>query len=196
MKPFYLVFDTETTGLDPVKHEPIQLAFLVLDGEFNPVCEPLQIRIRAERDPDARAMDVNKLDPTVGLTRFDAWHQIQEYVRSAYEQYSLPPEYQLMLMGHNVKFDLDMVYENMPPEFRSWWRKRFGYAFFCTMNLSRTYRMVTGNKGKLRLAEMCKHFDLGEAEFHDATEDVRMTAKLARKLAEQFNMLPRTTGEE
>ena len=57
MSGIIAAIDIETTGLDPLYHDIIEIAILPLDGEFEPRADilPFVARIRARRPQNASA---------------------------------------------------------------------------------------------------------------------------------------------
>ncbi len=98
----YLVFDTETGGLDPLAHDLLSLGCVV--SEDGQVVASLEILVRHEPyRVSAGGMKVNRIDlvkhhaaaltPTEALKVFDAF--CSEYFGSA----------PITLLGHNIAFD-------------------------------------------------------------------------------------------
>lgn len=173
----YLVLDFETTGLDPIEHEPTQVAALLLDDELRELAAFATL-IRPERletiSEEALVVQRRTLaDFTHAMGARDAFGLLAEYVGSLSE----PP----VVVGHNVGFDL---------EFLRQCELRLGIvvpreeASIDTVLVARVHLQARGLTTDARLETLTTYYGIPH-EAHDALGDVRATARvLSRFLAE------------
>lgn len=102
-----LVFiDTETTGLDPSKHEIIEIAFQVV--EEGRVLHWFQSKIRPQKIEDAeqKALEINGY-----AANPDAWSQAPTIAEVG--PVIIPLLTGCILVGHNVSFDEEFLKQNL-----------------------------------------------------------------------------------
>lgn len=182
MKVLWL--DTETTGLDPVKNDIIQIAGIItVDGKVK-----ASINFRSapfdygEISPEALKTngyteEEIKLWPNPGKTFYDLIKIFDTYV----DKFNKSDK--LVLAGHNVGFDKLML-ESMAKKCE--FEYLFSYIDYTTLDTAQLAMIcrILG-KGDLpksnKLSELCKHFGI-EMKAHDAWEDIVATRKLCGKL--------------
>lgn len=98
--------DTETTGLDPSKHEVIEIAFhIVEDGKL---LHWFQSKIRPQRieDADQKALEINGY-----AANSESWSQAPTMEEVG--PVILPLLRGCILVGHNVSFDEEFLKQNL-----------------------------------------------------------------------------------
>lgn len=103
------VIDVETTGLDPEKHEIVEVCFLPLDAKLEPRTDvvPFDLKIKPEKidNIDWEAFKVTKINffklVESGLDKYDAADLFEQWV----EQLKLPDRKRISPLAHNWKFD-------------------------------------------------------------------------------------------
>ena len=111
------VCDTETSGLDPQKHNLLSVGGVLLDEELNEVGEFHEFMKHPEYCVQPDAMAVNKID----LRWLSANGKTQEQVADKFMQFLHLTDFQISLRspivfaGWNVGFDLSFVWENLEP---------------------------------------------------------------------------------
>jgi len=163
-----VVFDTETTGLDPSMDEVIELATLTADKDAV---------------SEGHAYLRNKVD--VGESE-----RIHGLSNAFLDKYGEPPAKALewfmvqtegaVLVGHNVGFDLRMVRAHA---------RRLGldmpnFAWVDTLDLAHRFAKATD----FRLEMLAETLNLGHKPMHRATEDVRTTWDLLQALAPRIEV--------
>ena len=102
----YAIIDTETTGLNPAKHEVIEVAVILVEEETWQVRRTYQSRIKPQfiNEAEARALEVNGYHP-------DDW----TFARSAEEVLGevLDVVGDATPVGHNISFDINMINANL-----------------------------------------------------------------------------------
>ena len=95
-----IIIDTETGGLDPLKHSLMTIGLVSGDGRMQveiTVAEP-------EIIADPRALAVNRLDPVAvasdGVSPEQARDQVDAFLKQVH------PDGRPMVCGHNIAFDL------------------------------------------------------------------------------------------
>ena len=169
----FLVFDFETTGLQPGRHEPIQVAAVLLDddltelGAFDALMRPLRPGLAS---PEAMAVNGRSLaelatEPHPGevLDRFI------DFARAAGEP--------IVTVGHNVGFDLEFLRRE---------EASYGVALsrrgeaIDTCTLARVHLEARGAIANSRLGTVAAHYGI-EFRAHDALGDVRATAQILKR---------------
>ena len=175
--------DVETTGLDPVKCDVVQVAILI-EEEGNIIEEgnifmcphpnamiadaALQINNRT-RDEIARYPL-----PMEGIYKFK---RILETYVSPYDKRD-----KLFFAGYNPSFDVDMLnhafLKNQDPYFFSWF-----FSCFIDVKSSVGEHFVDSDivLPNYKLKTVCSHFDI-KFKAHDAMEDIKATRELYYEL--------------
>ena len=180
-KIFY--FDTETTGLDPRKHDIIQLAYIVeINGE---VKEEGEFRLQP-MDYDTiekGALEVNKTTieqlktyPQPKLVHGQIVNLLDKYVDKYNKQDKFLPA------GFSVKFDMDMFRAFFFKNNHKYFGSYFGYYMLDPV----PFLMFWEYKGLIKLdsyklVDVCKYFDI-KIDAHDALSDIKATRELIHKL--------------
>jgi DNA polymerase-3 subunit epsilon len=179
-----LWFDTETTGLDPVKNDIIQMAGIItVDGKvtasINFRCAPPEggeISLEALKTNGYTAEEI-KLWPSPAKTFYELIKIFDTYIDK------FDKSDKLVIAGHNVAFDKSML-EAMAKKYS--FDYLFSYIDYTTLDTAQVAMIcrILG-KGNLpksnKLGDLCKHFGI-ELKAHDAWEDIVATRKLCGKL--------------
>lgn len=178
-----LWFDTETTGLDPIKHEPIQIAGLVeIDGyveeEFNFRCQPINwenvsaeaLAINGLSEADLRSCPDPK-EAKAGLEKV-----MSRYVKKFDKGDKFFPA------GYNCVFDLRMMenwYKKLGDPYWYSWTNHYAIDPLALVNIEAAYNGLKLENHKL--ATLCNHFEV-KIEAHEALSDIKATRELFKKL--------------
>lgn len=183
-----VVFDIESTGLDFMTHEVIQIAAVRLDKRtlsemtrFVTYVKPQHWEAR-----DLEAMAVNKISYDVVA--------IAPGIQKALELFEakFPPS-EVLLAAYNSWFDMGWLrnsYERMgrhsPFEFHSFDLWALAYLYW-----SKESRVANPNRPiGFNLADMAALLGVETAgQFHDAQTDVEVEAEVLRRLAGKFQLL-------
>jgi DNA polymerase III epsilon subunit-like protein len=181
-----LVFDVETTGLDPVVHDVVSLAMGVSIGGNEPTeWKHIKMQPHSYENISQEALDVTGM--TVEEMRtwqppHEALYRIEAFFGSYINKYSKTDK--LYPMGYNVGFDLEFLDKFFRKcnntYFGSWqnWRKIDVYSMVAQ-------QAILDDKfvpPEWKLAPVCKFYGLEEFDAHDALEDIKATWKLYKKL--------------
>lgn len=164
--------DLETTGLDPSRHEILEIAVVRVDGLTLEELDHVTLRVRPDRieNADPFALHVNGYSP-------DGW---KDAVRLRDALLRIRPLLEgAVLAGHNVGFDrsfLDVAWRwasVKPPE--------MDHHVFDTGTLA--WVLVTMNASEsLSLGPVCEALDIPHDEPHRALQDARASLEVARRL--------------
>lgn len=185
MKKKILFFDTETTGLDPRKAAPIQVAFLIdIDGH---VVEEgnLLIQPHAGAEISKQALAINKrteeeiVKPPFLPTR-EGYRKITDMFTRHVDKFNRADKF--YPAGYNVGFDVDFLGQfferNGDKYFGSWMNGRrldpremmAWLDYSCGLQLK-----------DHKLSTVCEYFGI-TIQAHDALSDIRATRDLFRVL--------------
>ena len=172
--------DCETTGLDPRRHEVIEIAVIrATPRTVQPIAE-LAVRVKPTRlaDADPKALHINGYTPQGwqhGLSLRDALIAIGPQLEGA------------VLAGHNVAFDrefLDAAWRSTGVP-----RPDLDHHTLDTASLACPL-LTSGKVQSLSLRSLCTHFGIEHAEPHRALVDARASLEIARRLFPALHSTP------
>lgn len=168
----YAIIDTETTGLDPAKHEVIEIAVILVEEDTWQVRRAYQSRIKPLfiHDAEARALEINGYHP-------DDW----AYARSAEEVLAdvLAMVDGATPVGHNISFDINMINANLGRSTRL--TRRLTHRAIDTMTLVQEHLFPLGLK-QAGLDNVRDFLGWPRADHHTAWVDVDDTMRLFKLL--------------
>ena len=178
--------DIETTGLDPHRHDIIEIAILPLDGMLKPseTIQPFTARIKARRPQniEQKALEVNGLDPSDG----EEYHEVLARLLAWLEEYGIGT---IDLLGQNVDFDRSFIEEQFPEL-----AARCGHRNIRdSQRLARAFNDIvllrTGETafGQLGLSDLRKALGIDCSREHRALDDARDAALVYRTLLGKMN---------
>lgn len=185
-----VVFDLETSGLNPLVHAITEFAAIALDAEWREL-ESFDCKIQFDpATAESEALRVNGYDPEIwaseALAGPIAMGKIADFFRrhatvQKVSQRSGVPYQVARLCGHNVRFDA---------EFLATWFKRANqfcpaacYEALDTCDLARWIALFTEAQPKnFQLESLCFWLDIPLDKAHSAIADARACAELARRL--------------
>lgn len=183
-KIFWL--DTETTGLDPVKHDIIQLAGIVeIDGE---VKEEFEMFMQPQPDAPVskEALEINGWT-VEQLREFPLPKDQHTYLNLILAKYCdrYDKQDKFLIGGQNPKFDIDFLREfylkNNDKFFGSW----FNYHHIDTTTIGALAEYKGAQLPNFKLETLCKYFKI-ELQAHDALQDIRATREIFYKFAREY----------
>ncbi len=180
MRPLAFV-DVETTGLDPQRHEIIELAVLRVEASTLRLEAAQHVRVRPARiaDADPEALRLNGYSP-------DTWHDavsVSDALRLAKPLFD-----GALIAGHNVGFDrafLDAAWRSTaiaPPS--------MDHHVLDTATLA-VPLLVAGAIPSLSLAPICKCLGIDVADPHRALADATRSLEVARRLLPDVGLTTR-----
>jgi len=171
----YIVIDTETTGLDPNKHEMLSLgAIVMIDGV---ITETMDIKIRADiSKADSKALEVNGYSER-------RW----KYAVSSFRGFCLIRDFFYrhqdgVLVGHNVQFDIKFL-----RALSARWQSDdnglilMPYPYIDTMDLARSALVPYGLQS-VSLDNICEFLGWRRRAAHTALSDCEDCIRLLRAL--------------
>lgn len=189
---FTLVVDVETSGLED-HHEVIQLAAIAVNDQTGKEESSFERKVKFNAAlASVEALKVNHYDPEVWrreakepatvIAEFNEWakpyHCIEMTSKTKGTKYMVGK-----LMGHNiVAFDLVRLRRMYSTRF-------FPFSYHAKDTLQRAMWFFDEHPEvkrpeSLKLSVLCQYFGIDCTGAHDALSDVRMSAALARAIAE------------
>ena len=154
----FLWLDTETTGLDPVLNDVIQIAGIIVSGKrvekFEFKCRPLNPK---DAQPEALAVHGISLEE---MMKFPDPRYTKDAIISIFKKYvnNYDKSDKFVLCGQNVGFDNDMMHHLFQKNGDKYWFSWVHRAHFDTINLAMLYELRQKRKvfKTYKLEEMCK----------------------------------------
>jgi DNA polymerase-3 subunit epsilon len=167
--------DIETTGLDPSKHEIVELAALVVDPTDWQIIRELELRVKPEHIETAskEALKINGWFPSDDAVSLD-WglSELEPLLCDA-----IPA-------GHNPRFDLgflEAAWRKLHRETSRQYRPQgMDYHILDTVALCMPL-YLTGELTSLKLAAVCAHLGI-PTPTHRAMADCRASLEVARRI--------------
>lgn len=180
MKPLAFI-DCETTGLDPQRHEIIEIGVLRV--------EPSTLAVMAEVDVRVVPMHLDRADPeSLRINGYcaEGW-AAAVYLGEAFDQIA-PLLDGAVLAGHNVPFDKGFLNEG--------WKRlgrvhpKVDYHTLDTVSLAWPFYSAGAVKS-LSLGALCEHFGIRRVFPHRAIDDARAALELAKRLVPSLRLMAR-----
>lgn len=170
----YVVFDLETTGLDPVKDHILSFAFLKIKNEELLIQERFEGFLRFEKSHQLRASEIHQItrsETDAGITEEEFILKLLPFIGNA------------TLVGHHVAFDLECINSLM----RRLYKTELLNKTADTAKLGARVENVLmsyygGNKAFKNLDSLCKDYHITPEARHSASGDTYSTALLFLKL--------------
>jgi DNA polymerase III, epsilon subunit and related 3''-5'' exonucleases len=194
--------DVETTGLDPAKHDVIQIAVLPLDSEIKPLKTvfPFYMNMAPKRPEniDYNAMAVSKIDCVKLINNsIDPWKAVDLF-EEWFTKLNLPVGKKIVPLAHNWQFDRSFILEWLGGP------KCFEFFFHHCYRDSMTASLYLNDRAeqfiekipipKVTLSYCGSVLGVPNAKAHDALQDCIQTAEVYRRMLTMFtpNSLGRT----
>lgn len=178
MKKHNLAFvDIETTGLDPDRHEIIELAVVLVrqtgdEGKEFEILEELEFKVKPERiqDADPQSLKVNGYDPSAWIfanTLDEAIKAFSEKTKDA------------IFVAHNLTFDYAFIEKAF---------KKTGvpnlmfYPKIDTISVAFAKLHANPRIDKFRLQKLCEYFGIQNERAHSALADTRALFEVYKRL--------------
>lgn len=179
----YLLFDTETTGTNPKKHQILSVALLALDSELKPTgFKSIKIKYD-EYIVEPGALAVNKIDlvkhhndPKTMNVSSAKVHLIAFFNTPVHRPAGVQTK--MMPVGHCVNFDIGFMLEFLPT-----WSNFMHYRTLDTQVMA-VDRILSGKMPDCGsgLGDLTKHFKIEHKNAHTAKGDVQALFKVLKKL--------------
>lgn len=181
----FLWIDTETTGVDPVLNDPIQISGVIvnktIEEEFNIFVQP-----RNRENISQEALDTHGIT-LEQMYDFDHPRTAHKELLSLFgkhvDKYNKYDKF--VMAGKNPRFDDDFLREFFKKCGDSYWYSWVHHAKFDVTNLALIYeiqqRAKVFNDYKLSTIAKKLNVELGE-DAHDAMADIKATREVAKVL--------------
>ena len=172
MRKHNLAFiDIETTGLNMIEHEIIEIGCVIADQKLN-VLEEFELKIKPEHieNADKTALKINRYnekDWEAGYSLEDAIKIFSEKVKDC------------IMIGQNVAFDSSFI-EYALAKLKS--VNTMHYHKLDTISIAWAKLHKKPDLDRFSLREMCKLFGIENKNPHSALSDARATFELYKKL--------------
>lgn len=164
----FVVFDIETTGLDAVEDEIIEIAGTrVLNGK---ILEEFSTFVKPTSPIPARITELTGIHNDMVADAPDCHTALEAFARFVGQS---------VLVAHNARFDVSFIRNH---------GEKYGLNFHNgVIDSLALARMVLPELSRHSLAALTKHFDVPLEGHHRAINDVRMTVQVVNKLLELVN---------
>ncbi len=182
MKLHDLAFvDIETTGLDPRKHEIIDIAVVRVCQIWNPGEKP-RFDLIEEWSAKIHPENIATADPAslrIANYTVTGWTNAIS-IKDALPEFSQKTDGAIMV-AHNVAFDAGFIDTYLG---KHGIPNKMHYHRLDTVSMAYAVLHSTPDVGRYSLAELCKHFGIVNESAHSALSDARADLELFKKLME------------
>ena len=189
----YVFYDFETTGLDTKFSQPIQIAAIAVDEDFNQIDDPINVRCRLKDGviPNPSALLVHKV-PIDVLKNEQSFYSMMDFIHNKFSSWS-PATF----IGYNsIRFDEEVLRS-------SFFQSLYDPYLTNTNNNTRTdlFKIILGlssldenilnipmnekNKPSYKLENIAKNNNIEHLSAHDALSDVYATIGIAKIIKEK-----------
>ena len=169
-----ILYDFETTGLDPALHDPVQVAAVALEprtltplGHWSATMRPAR-----PENASAKALEIHGLTLEHLATQADPVACAREFAGWA-KGFGWP----LIPCGYNLPFDASFMDPWCP-----WLRRDWSYKTLDVMQLAIAHLWLPGKVADTKLTTVAAHLGIEDHQAHDAMGDVLATAEVLRRL--------------
>ncbi len=177
--------DTETTGLDALRHEIIELGCVIVDQDWDTadgkpkfeIVEEFEFKIKPERihEADKIALRVNGYDPSQWVFA----HTLSQAMEALSEKTS-----GAIMVAHNLSFDylfLDKAFHTTGVE------NKMHYHRLDTISIAFAKLHGRNDIDQFSLRALCVEFGIENKSAHTALSDARATFHLYQKLMQDIS---------
>lgn len=186
--------DTETTGLDPKKHEIVEIAIVPLDHNLERIkgIPPFHHYLNPLRRPeniDEDAMKVNKMDLAwLKLNGTDPW-MVEDLLDRWFQSLNLAPGRKIMPLGMNWPFDKAFIQDWLGPAsmeviFNGLYRDLGAIALF--LNDRSDFHSVKCPFTRYKLRDMARFLGVTQEKAHTAIEDALVLAECYKRMMTHY----------
>lgn len=181
-------FDVETTGLDPVKHDIIEIACIieidnVVKDEFSLLCQPFKYGTIDEGALKSCGTTIEELRDR--MLPQEMYSELIKYFSKHIDKYNKLDKF--YPAGFNVRFDVDMLnnfyQKNDDKYYGSWfnWKTIDPLPMLNWLDVVGEVRLEKRN-----LETACEYFKIDMGKAHVALNDIKATRELIRILMNRF----------
>lgn len=165
--------DMEMTGLNPIKHEIIEIGVVITTPELK-IIEEFDLKVKPERieDADKISLKVNNYDPKEWESAIPLREAIEKLNKKVKD---------CIMIGHNVAFDA-MFLESALAKLKI--TNSMHYHRLDTISIAWAKLHREPDLEHFSLRELCARFGIKNEKSHTALSDARATSELYKKLME------------
>jgi DNA polymerase III alpha subunit (gram-positive type) len=182
--PRYVVFDTETGGLESSTTSLLTAYFGILDENLNLIAE-LDLALKPESgvySVTAGALKVNKIDLASHDKDAVPYPQAAVMLANFLRQHCPGPKDKLVPIAHNIPFDYSFVFDKLLE--KHLWEEYCSYHSMDTMVIAYYLRLKGAIKTySLSLGSLTKYFNIEiNGELHRAKTDALACVKVLKRM--------------
>ncbi len=173
MKKHNLSFiDIETTGLNLVENEIIEIGCVIVDTSLN-IVEEFELKIKP--------LHIKTADPvSLKITHYDPKNWEEAITLNEAIKILADKTENTTLVGHNISFDASFLEKAFCDTGIK--KKFFHYHLLDTVSIAFTKLHDKSDIEKLTLHELCEYFNIKNEHEHTALSDARADFELYKKL--------------
>jgi len=162
-----IVFDIETTGIDPLKNNIIEIGALkIKDGKISEVFHEL---INPEIEIPHFITNITGITNEMVKDKPTIEDVVGKFIDFCDSEY---------IMGHNILFDYKFIKINA-----SKYKLKFEKQGYDTLHIA---RKLLKNLPSKKLTDLCEHYQIPHERAHRADDDAKVTYELFLKLKDEF----------
>lgn len=172
MRKHNLAFiDIETSGLNILQHEILEIGCIVTDSQLKIIYE-FEIKIKPERieEADKTSLRINHYSEESWKDAIPVKKALRIFLQKVKD---------CIMIGQNVAFDLEFLDYNLT---KFGFQNTMHYHRLDTISIAWAKFHHDANFKHFSLREMCKYFDIKNENPHSALSDARATFELYKKL--------------
>ncbi len=173
----YIVFDTETTGLNVSEDDIVQIAALKIENDK--IIERFNILL--ETDKNIPPMLKDKPNPLIEVYKNSTKHKRKYGLHSFLDFIENLP-----LIGHNVEYDYNILNHNLIRDCGIYNFKDEHAVYFDTLKIA---KIIAPNAPKYTLEHLLKTFDVLGENSHLAEDDVIATKSILDHCVKEFKKI-------
>ena len=189
------VIDIETSGIDPLKHDILQICILPLGPDLKPDTEvgPFymeMVPLKEREDVDPTAMRTNGLDwDKLRSSALDPY-KVAELFDEWFQRLRLPPNKSIIPLAHNYPFEQKFLEAWLGPIAMShyFFQYRDSMALAASINDMADMHSEQYPFPKLSLKYLCSELKVENQRAHDAMQDCIATAEVYRRLVTRYKV--------
>ncbi|MFT7859415.1 MAG: 3'-5' exonuclease [Sulfurimonas sp.] len=166
-----VVFDTETTGLDPKKDEILSIGAVKIKDNKILTSQTFEVYLKNSIEIDPKSIEIHKIRPCDLENALDSETAIKEFLRFIGSS---------KLVGYYLEFDIEMI--------NKYTRPLLGIELpnetveVSELYFDKTITLIPQGNIDLRFDTIMQSFDLPSMGAHNAVNDAIMTAMIYLKL--------------
>ena len=167
----FVVFDTETTGLDLKQDHILSIGAIAVQGNEINIADRLECYVQQTYQPKAETVAVHGIlskHPANGLAEWEAIKAFLHYIGPS------------VLVAHHAAFDIGMINGVLTKNIGKRLKNKYLDTSYLAKRLS--FNSAQQRKGQYTLDNMCRLYHIPTSDRHTAAGDALITAVLLLKL--------------